>query len=212
MKFEMKFYARESKNFHSWNNFSVSGLWFIQFVWLCYSRVLLCRKIYIFWQCTREQLKVACSLQAKIRPDNISVSISRAFCRATVDSSLNWFVSSRREQCVREANWYVGINIVLSIEIFGSIGFGRSISVPRDRRAYLSLFADRLLRALHPLSDSHAKSRHGGDKATGRPRSRKRDPLAPAFFTLRRSSRIQNSYRDKKLSLVSCTTRVYSRK
>lgn len=125
------------------------------FLWLglSYPRVILRKSaIYTSQSCMREQLKDRSSRMSETALDNTSISISRAFCRAIADSSL--ITSFRREQCARRANWYVGINIVLSIEIFGPISFGRSVSVRWSTSVSL---CDRLLRAVYPLGVSRAK-------------------------------------------------------
>lgn len=127
------------------------------------------------------------SQTSKTLPDDTSISISRAFCRAIADSSLIPGSLRLAANNVRKANWYVGINIVLSIEIFGPISFGRSVSVRHSMSVSL---CDRLLRALYPLGVSRAK-RKAAVEAIRRPGGLAftRDPLVRAFFTLRRSGR-----------------------
>lgn len=126
-------------------------------------------------------------------PDNTSISISRAFCRCDCRFIFNpaRFVSSwtmwAQGKLIRWHHRMIPHNIILSIEIFGPISFGHLVSVRRSTSVSL---CDRLLRALYPLGVSRAK-RKAAVEAIRRPGSLAltRDPLAWAFFTLRRSGR-----------------------
>jgi len=143
---------------------------------LSHSRIILHHKTVICTAVMHARAIESCSSQtSETTPDNTSISISRAFCRAIADSSLIRLASSRHEQCKRKANWYVGINIVLSIEIFGPICFGRSVLVRRSTWPALksTVSVRRFVR--------ETKSCRGSDKATRRPRSHERSARASLF-------------------------------